>query len=65
MGGLAMIFLGILTAVMSFLSRQFGHIQAGIYVFISGYALVKISGKISHVLQDEGQGESWGQGKGY
>ncbi len=64
-GGLAMIFLGILTAIMSLISKQYGQIQSGIYIVISGYALTKISGKIAKILKDEEQGESWGQRNTY
>ena len=65
MGGLVMIFLGILVGVISLVSKQFGQIQSGIYVFISGYAFVKISGTIARIIKDEEQGEMWGQKSTY
>lgn len=52
-GGLITIFLGMLTIGMDAVSQDWRHIQSGIYIFISGYALVKIASRISTVITNE------------
>jgi hypothetical protein len=51
--GLFSVFLGMAVAVLDLTNGDMRHVQVGIYVFITGYALVKISSKISAVLLDE------------
>ena len=52
-GGLIILFMGILVAGMNFMSGEAKHVQEGIFIFISGYALVKISTKISRIVEEE------------
>ena len=51
--GLFSVFLGLVVAFIDLLNNDMRHIQIGIYVFFTGYALVKISSRISKVLFDE------------
>ena len=52
-GGIINVFLGILIAAMNFSNNQLGHVQSGIFIFLTGYALVKISTKLSYIIWDE------------
>jgi hypothetical protein len=51
--GLITIFLGIVIIFLNFLQDDVRNIQSGIFIFIVGYAFVKISSKIGRILQDE------------
>ena len=51
--GLANIFLGILTILLEVTKRGIAYIQAGLFIFAMGYALVKISEKINDIVRDE------------
>lgn len=51
--GLFSVFLGMVVAFFDVMNGDIKHVQVGIYVFITGYALVKISSKISAILIDE------------
>jgi len=51
--GLITIFLGILVIMIDLINKDFGHIQVGIFILITGYAFFKISQKIAHVLKSE------------
>jgi len=51
--GLFTIFLGMLVIFIDFLNEDFQHIQVGIFIFVTGYAFVKISTKISNILFEE------------
>ena len=44
---------GVVIAFMDFLKRDFAHIQVGIFLFAVGYALVKISSRITEILISE------------
>lgn len=52
-GGVITVFLGILVALMDLLNRDFRHIQVGIFICVTGYALVKISSRIEKILLEE------------
>ena len=41
--GVITVFIGLAVTFMNFLNSDFRHIQVGIFVFVVGYALVKIS----------------------
>lgn len=51
--GIITVFLGLVVILMDLSNKDFGHIQIGFFVFVSGYAFVKISSKISGVLHSE------------
>jgi uncharacterized membrane protein HdeD (DUF308 family) len=51
--GIFSIFIGITITFMNALNKDFLQIQSGIYIFASGYALVKISTKITNILNSE------------
>jgi len=51
--GLFSVFIGMTVTLLNFLDKDFMHIQSGIYIFVTGYALVKISKKISNILNSE------------
>lgn len=52
-GGLITVFIGIVISFIHLIEGQFEHIHVGLFIFITGYALAKISDKISSVLRDE------------
>lgn len=52
--GIFTVFIGIVVGFMDMLKGDFGHIQVGIFLFAVGYALVKISSRISEILLSEG-----------
>jgi len=51
--GIIPIFLGILVVFMDILQGAMDHMLVGLFVFISGYANVKISMRISDILDAE------------
>lgn len=51
--GIITVFLGIIVILLDLNNKDYGHVQIGFFVFIVGYAFVKISQKISRVLCDE------------
>ena len=51
--GLFSVFVGMIVALLDLKNGDMKHIQVGIYVFSTGYALVKVSAKISAILIDE------------
>ncbi len=51
--GLFSVFIGMVVAFMDVLNNDFRHVQVGIYIFATGYALVKISAKLSEILLTE------------
>lgn len=51
--GLFSVFLGLVVAFIDLLNGDFKHIHMGLYIFMTGYALVKISSKISQILMAE------------
>ena len=53
LGGLFSVFIGLVVSFMDLLKGDFSHIHVGIYIFFTGYALVKISAKLSKILADE------------
>ena len=53
LGGLFSVFLGIIVIFIDLLNNDLTHIQVGLYIFVSGYALVKIAAKISDILISE------------
>ena len=52
-GGLAIIFLGISVAGLNLMNGDKKHVQEGIFIFVTGYAFVKISSKVAAILNDE------------
>ncbi len=55
--GLFSVFLGLVVAFMDLMNSGLRHVPVGLYVFMTGYALVKISSKISEILISENAGE--------
>jgi len=53
-GGTFTVYMGIITILLNLLSDNVSNIVVGVYILAVGYALVKISAKISSVLNDEG-----------
>ena len=51
--GLFSVFIGIVVVFISVINEDLRFIQAGIYIFATGYASTKISKKITHILYDE------------
>lgn len=52
-GGLFSVFIGIVVILMNLVSSDFKHIQVGIYIFVTGYALFKIGARITAIVADE------------
>ena len=52
--GIFSVFIGVVVTFMDVLNGDFGHIQIGIFLFAVGYALVKISSRITEILFSEG-----------
>lgn len=52
-GGLITIYLGIVVIFMDLANGDFRHIQVGIFIGATGYALVKIAAKIAAILASE------------
>lgn len=52
--GMFSVFIGILITVMNVLNKEWTQVQAGLYIFATGYALVKISSKIAKIINSEG-----------
>lgn len=51
--GIITVFLGIIVILMDLANNDFGHIQVGFFILITGYAFVKISSQLSKVLFSE------------
>ena len=51
--GVITLFIGAIIISLEFFSRGIAFIQAGLYVLATGYALVKISERISNILLSE------------
>ena len=51
--GIFSVFIGAVVGLMDLLKGDFGHIQVGIFLFAVGYALVKISSRITEILISE------------
>ena len=51
--GLFSVFVGVLVIAIDFYNGNFMHIQVGFYVFLTGYANVKISKKLSDIMYSE------------
>ena len=51
--GIITVFLGIIIILMDLVNNDFGHIQVGFFILITGYAFVKISSQLSAVLFSE------------
>ena len=52
--GIFSVFIGVVVAFMDVLNGDFRHIQVGIFLVAVGYALVKISSRLSQILLSEG-----------
>jgi len=52
-GGIITIFIGILVVFMNVVNGDFRHIQVGLFIFITGYAFVKISTQLADILVTE------------
>jgi len=55
--GLFSVFLGMVVSFLDLMNGDVRHIQVGLYVFVTGYAFVKISAKIAAILLDESRPE--------
>ena len=51
--GILPVFLGLLIAFIGMVNRSTQDILTGIFVFVVGYAFVKIATKVSKITQDE------------
>ena len=51
--GLFSVFIGLVVTFMDVLNNDITHIQVGIYVFVSGYAFVKIGKKLTNITFEE------------
>ena len=52
-GGLTCVGLGFFVIFTDLIRGHWGHIQVGLFICAIGYALVKISSKLSGIVQDE------------
>jgi len=55
LSGLFTVFIGIVMIFMNALNGEWRLAQVGLYIFATGYALTKISSKVSQVVVDETQ----------
>ncbi len=51
--GLFSIFIGMTLTFMNILNKDFLQVQSAIYIFATGYALVKISTKLTEIVTSE------------
>ena len=51
--GLFSTFIGIVVGLMELLNSDFRHMQTGLYIFATGYALYKIGARIAKVVASE------------
>lgn len=51
--GIITVFLGVIVILMDLANNDFGHIQVGFFMLITGYAFMKISSQLSAVLFSE------------
>lgn len=51
--GIITVFLGSIVILMDLANNDFGHIQVGFFILVTGYAFVKISSQLSTVLFSE------------
>jgi len=51
--GVLSVFIGMSVTLMNLINRDFFHIQSGLFIFASGYALIKISTKIMLIVNSE------------
>lgn len=51
--GLFSVFIGLVVVFMEVLTKNIIRIQAGLYVFITGYALVKIAQRLARIVLEE------------
>jgi len=51
--GLISVFMGLVVSFMELLTGVINRTPVGLYVFMSGYALVKISSKLARIVFDE------------
>ncbi len=51
--GVITVFLGLVVIFLDLINGDFTHIQVGFFILANGYALIKISAKLSKVLYDE------------
>ncbi len=54
--GIISVLLAVVIIFIDIVNQDWIHMQAGIFIFASGYAFTKIGGKISQVLFDERTG---------
>ena len=57
--GLCSVFIGMMVCVLDLLNKDFAHIQVGFYVFISGYAFVKIAKRLAAIVLIESHPSSY------
>ena len=48
--GMFSVFIGLSVSLLNFFTQNFGNMQASLYILATGYALVKISAKLSNIL---------------
>ena len=53
LAGIVNIFLGLLVIFVDTVRQDWMHLQVGVYIFITGYAFVKISEKIWKIIEIE------------
>ena len=51
--GIIPIFLGLVVIFVDVVKQDMNHLMVGVFIFISGYAFVKISQKLRQVLESE------------
>jgi xanthine/uracil permease len=51
--GVVVLFMGIMIILLDLLNREFTHLMIGLFMVAIGYALTKISSKISAIILDE------------
>ena len=51
--GIFSVFIGLSVSLMNLLNKDFSHMQASLYILATGYALVKISSRLSSILMSE------------
>ena len=51
--GMFSVFIGLSVTLMNLLNKHWGNMQASLYILATGYALVKISSKITTILNSE------------
>jgi len=51
--GMFSVFIGLAVTLMNLMNKNFSNMQTSLYILATGYALVKISAKLSDILNSE------------